>query len=137
MTSVATMSKRPWVLAFIVLVVGCSTLQRAFVMIAQLHSGSIVTLGPTVHTTSWWPPASSIAIATVSCFVAFSMLRKWQASWILLTIFWCLFAVYAATYNVLDGRIVTVKFITYSLVLVYLAVMSTIIIRRSVGTHAP
>ena len=80
---------------------------------------------------------SSFAVAATALVVAYSILRMWRKSWLLLGLFWCLFALFVAFVNLAADRAMTVRLAIYGIGLLATMVFTTISLRRYVASHAP
>jgi len=126
-----------WLLSFVVLICGLGTVQRALELVRLLRSGQAIPLSATKSTLSWWLPLSSFAVAATALVVAYSILRMWRKSWLLLGLFWCLFALFVAFVNLAADRAMTVRLAIYGIGLLATMVFTTISLRRYVASHAP
>jgi uncharacterized membrane protein YoaK (UPF0700 family) len=81
-------SRRPWILALLVLLSGCYFLQPALEMLFRLQAGLPIQQGPTTWSYAWWLPALMLLVAGLSVIVAYAIWRRWRHSWMYLAAFW-------------------------------------------------
>lgn len=129
--------RRPWPLSLLVLICGFSTLQRALEMIDLLRSGQAIPLSATNSTRSWWLPLSSVTVAAISLVVAYSIWRMWRSSWLLLGLFWCLFALFLVVLNLVADRTMSMRLVAYAIGFLATMILTTLSLRRYIANHAP
>jgi uncharacterized membrane protein YoaK (UPF0700 family) len=125
-----------WFLALVVCFCGCYCIQPAVRMINSLRAGIPIRLGPALYTETWWLPLSCFAVGAFSVSVAISIVRMRRHSWVHLTAFWLVFAIFVLVGNVLAMREIHHEEFVYGTALIAIMALSVYYLRKLESRNA-